>query len=829
MTDKMAFVCDEVTPEMIALDEMLATDDLTGVCPVGFDEEEWVEITREITIDPSKYRSPNYQPAPGSIPQSEPDPDDDTSDDLPPEPYGQDEAIAIDATLPCNTPFANCQAKNPLLCPYHGAKLIEADIKAGLAQAIPNAVVKVSAHKSGQAQGKNFSISIKVPASQKLAAEKALDDFLQQPGIKSKGMKDWDPRSNEWSDFYDVDLLQLNSAPQGGMANRAALANSIGQSLSPQQPSQQQTPQATPASQQTTATTPQQQSPNQMGTPAKSGHIFKTTYPTGPMTQPIQKNTGGWAPSQGVLNAIQTALGSAYNWKGLTWNKSFDKLNVAYPNPTMQQGQAIADSLGNGYVVQVRGKSGFTIYPANQMPAQSQQQTSQPVQQQSVPPPQQLATGMPTTTTVNGKSVNVDTVTSQTAGYIETQMSSVKEDEKWRKEAKKSGILNNKDSHQLKGLIEDKGLLLDKYNALKEKIDKKLISSMAEPIVRNIMDGLAVGIENKDKEILAIKEAVTVAAAPKTYMPTGAGAKEIMEQMKKMKAPFVCRMLSTYDNGLNRNLAHFRSMFENWMMNYGHRKHLDSNGKLTDQNWEMLRDLYKKSMADYFSRVKLYSFHHNANAILDSFVKFGGYAMTSSCRSKLINNFGMGNVKDEDKYFSTSCLDLAEDEIFSHSDTSDLAKSAAQNITGFGIEWRKDNAVVCYGMTNWYSKDQNGNCAGLMSSPEVTSMILTRGGGNNDPAAEFLLKLLETRKPIKVSQSIESAWRSKGYIGNSSHNECPYFTGCGLNGTGVPNARCIKALHFPSRKNFDSVSSQNLKWIKDNKIPCYISGKLQPI
>ena len=744
--EKMAFVCDEVTPEMIALDEMLATDDLTGVCPVGFDEEEWVEITREITIDPSKYRSPNYQPAPGSIPQSEPDPDDDTSDDLPPEPYGQDEAIALDATLPCNTTFANCQAKNPLLCPYHGAKLIEADIKAGLAQAIPNAVVKVSAHKGGQAKGKNFSISIKVPASQKLAAEKALDDFLQQPGIKSQGMKDWDPRSNEWSDFYDVDLLQLNSAPQGGMANRVALANSVGQSLNPQQPSQQQTPQPAPASQQTTATTPQQQSPNQMGTPAKSGHIFQTTY-----------------------------------------------------------------------------------YPANQTPAQPQQQTSQPVQHQSVPQPQQLATGMPTTTTVNGKSVNVDTVTSRTAGYIETQMSSVKEDEKWRKEAKKSGILNNKDSHQLKGLIEDKGLLLDKYNALKEKIDKKLISSMAEPIVRNIMDGLAVGIENKDKEILAIKEAVTVAAAPKTYMPAGAGAKEIMEQMKKMKAPFVCRMLSTYDNGLNRNLAHFRSMFENWMMNYGHRKHLDSNGKLTDQDWEMLRDLYKKSMADYFSRVKLYSFHYNANAILDSFVQYGGYAMTSSCRSKLINNFGMRNVKDEDKYFSTSCLDLAEGEIFSHSDTSDLAKSAAQNITGFGIEWRKDNAVVCYGMTNWYSKDLNGNCAGLMSSPEVTSMILTHGGGNNDPAAEFLLKLLETRKPIKVSQRIESAWRSKGYIGHSSHNECPYFTGCGLNGTGVPNARCIKALHFPSRKNFDSVSSKNLKWIKDNKIPCYISGKLQPI
>ena len=307
MTDKMAFVCDEVTPEMIALDEMLATDDLTDVCPVGFDEEEWVEITREITIDPSKYRSPNYQPAPGSIPQSEPDPDDDTSDDLPPEPYGQDEAIALDATLPCNTTFANCQAKNPLLCPYHGAKLIEADIKAGLAQAIPNAVVKVSAHKGGQAQGKNFSISIKVPASQKLAAEKALDDFLQQPGIKSQGMKDWDPRSNEWSDFYDVDLLQLNSTPQGGMANRAALTNSVGQPLSPQQPSQQQTtpaaqPAATttsgrPTSTQTTASKPAK--PAKKTTSKKSAKTQQSAAQQSQSAQQTLASTNGQQPVQG--------------------------------------------------------------------------------------------------------------------------------------------------------------------------------------------------------------------------------------------------------------------------------------------------------------------------------------------------------------------------------------------------------------------------------------------------------------------------------------------------------------------------------------------------
>lgn len=305
--EKMAFVCDEVTPEMIALDEMLATDDLTGVCPVGFDEEEWVEITREITIDPSKYRSPNYQPAPGSIPQSEPDPDDDTSDDLPPELYGQDEAIALDATLPCNTTFANCQAKNPLLCPYHGVKLIEADIKAGLAQTIPNAVVSVSANKGGQAQGKNFSISIKVPANQKLAAEKALDDFLQQPGIKGYGMKDWDPRSNEWYDFYDVDLLQLNSAPQGGMANRVALANSVGQSLNPQQPSQQQTaPAAQPAaattsgqsaSTQTPASKPAK--PTKKTTPKKSA---KTQQPAAQQSQSAQQTqaaTNGQQPIQG--------------------------------------------------------------------------------------------------------------------------------------------------------------------------------------------------------------------------------------------------------------------------------------------------------------------------------------------------------------------------------------------------------------------------------------------------------------------------------------------------------------------------------------------------
>ena len=758
MTDKMAFVCDEVTPEMIALDEMLATDDLTDVCPVGFDEEEWVEITREITIDPSKYRSPNYQPAPGSIPQSEPDPDDDTSDDLPPEPYGQDEAIALDATLPCNTTFANCQAKNPLLCPYHGAKLIEADIKAGLAQAIPNAVVKVSAHKGGQAQGKNFSISIKVPASQKLAAEKALDDFLQQPGIKSQGMKDWDPRSNEWSDFYDVDLLQLNSAPQGGMANRAALANSVGQSLNPQQPSQQQTPQTTPASQQTTATTPQQQSPNQMGTPAKSGHIFQTTYPTGPMTQPIQKNAGGWAPSQGALNALQTALGSAYNGKGLTWNKSFGKLNVACPNPTMQQGQAIADNLGNGYVVQVRGKSGFTIYPANQMPAQSQQKTSQPVQQQQTAPAQMS----------NGQQAIQ-------GGY--QPLSDVDDDRKFLTSMKGKAAAN--ELQDLEDLIDEKEQLIDQIDAT------KLAMSNGDPkdaqMYQSILDYAYGGLKDVDEQVVKAREDMDRKNTPQSWMVPGQNGKQTIANMQALGCKFIPDMLSGIDSHVDAALKQKKPVVERMI-----------GQKLTQQQYDKLCKDVHETMLDMFSKCEMKTYKSYSS--LSKFMGHKSYSMEFDIYSwhpQDKQDYGITSTQEKQQHFCATMV-VADDAYRCGQTTKRTMTGSYGNCA---IVWNSDKVVGAYIDRNWCGRHSNSyDQPSLISNPQLCSFVESSSSWSNR-TSQLIADVFKRGGPIKGASA---ATITKYLTPDGDHNECQMFLGGSRvkSEHGEDNLKCAKALEF---------------------------------
>lgn len=778
---KMAFVCDEVTPEMIALDEMLATDDLTDVCPVGFDEEEWVEITREITIDPSKYRSPNYQPAPGSIPQSEPDPDDDTSDDLPPEPYGQDEAIALDATLPCNTTFANCQAKNPLLCPYHGAKLIEADIKAGLAQAIPNAVVKVSAHKGSQAQGKNFSISIKVPASQKLAAEKALDDFLQQPGIKSQGMKDWDPRSNEWSDFYDVDLLQLNSAPQGGMANRAALANSVGQSLNPQQPSQQQTPQTTPASQQTTATTPQQQSPNQMGTPAKSGHIFQTTYPTGPMTQPIQKNAGGWAPSQGALNALQTALGSAYNGKGLTWNKSFSKLNVACPNPTMQQGQAIADNLGNGYVVQVRGKSGFTIYPANQMPAQSQQQTSQPVQQQQTAPAQMS----------NGQQAIQ-------GGY--QPLSDIADDRKFLTSMKGKAAAN--ELQDLEDLIDEKEQLIDQIDAT------KLAMSNGDPkdaqMYQGIIDYASGGLKDVDEKVLESKEALSNKYDSKECQPAGATCAQIKANLQAQGATFIPKALDSMETVMQGKMAACCRAFQNAGLT-------EASNPTT---WKKICDLVEKSLANYLTKAAIRSYCSGDSPDGYFFSNSTGrrYGNSTNHPGAYYNNYGGDLMTDN---YGVQSPKLKEFRLCaSATDPNRSAWDSGQSDwcdDGCAFTIRKSNTFCAF--TDYNTGGGHGSSwnASPISKPSILSIA-------HSPRkyVSWIRKMLQTGQPdMTYDRNAEERLTSNG------HNEIHAFCGCDMTKSSEKILAHIESLEYSDKNDADTVVQKHAAELKQYGVKVY--------
>ena len=249
------------------------------------DKDGYVTIRREVIVDPTQYRSPNYIPIPEGV---DPDTVHLPSDfQKPQKPISMSmgsmdeaihcqEAVAMDAakkpagpSVPCKTTFAQCQAKNPLLCPYHGSKLIEQDLTqqiraAGLANA--SVVVQPSPRKAEQAHGKGFLIEVKCLPKDKANAEKILDNLLAQPGFKTpqggslKGFYTGKGGSSSWQDFFDVDLLRANQAPQTQMEQNAAAANKAipqqTQAAAPS-PAPAPTPKPAPAPKQTTSSTQQ--------------------------------------------------------------------------------------------------------------------------------------------------------------------------------------------------------------------------------------------------------------------------------------------------------------------------------------------------------------------------------------------------------------------------------------------------------------------------------------------------------------------------------------------------------------------------------------------
>lgn len=782
MTDKMAFVCDEVTPEMIALDELLATDDLTGVCPVGLDEEQWVEITREITVDPAKYRSSNYQPDPNTIPANEPDPDDDENDDLPPDVYGQDEAVALDA-LPCNTPFGNCQAKNPLLCPYHGAKLIEADIKAGLAQTIPNAIVSVKAQKASQARGKNFSISIKVPASQKLAAEKALDDFLQQPGIKGQGMKDWDPRSNEWSDFYDVDLLQLNNAPQGGMANRAALANSVGQSLNPQQPSQQQSPASAPASQTAApAQTPPPVQPAQpaqsaqpaqaqqsTGTKAKNGQLFATANKTSQAMMPTPANgAGAFGVSLPFISSITNTLG--ISGTALTWNKGFTKMNVGCPNPTVQQGQALQDALGDSWEVKVNGTKGFTVVPAQPAPAAAKA-TSQTSSSSSGQQP--LA-----------------------GGY--QPLSDVADDRKFMTSMK--GKAGEDELQDLEDLIDEKEQLMEQIDAT------KMAMSNGDPkdaqMYQGILDYAAGGLKDVDEKVLEAKEALSNKYDSKECQPIGADCSKIKANLQAQGATFIPKALDGLDNVMKTKLAACQQSF--------------INAGLTEASnpatWAKIQELVSASLANYLTKAAIRSYTSgdspDAYFFSDSKGKYGNLSRPGSYYNDygddlMTDNYGIANPALREFRLCASATDP---------DKSAWASGQSDwTYGGCAFTIRKSNtfcSFIDFNTGGTYSRSYNSS---PISKPSILSL-----GHKPSSYVSWIRTMLQTGKP-----DLTYGRAKEQQLVHNGHNEVHAFCGCDKTSKSEPILAHIERLEYEAQSDAQTVVAKHAKELKSYDVKVF--------
>ena len=122
----------------------------------------------------------------------------------------------------CETTFAQCRAKNPLFCRYHGPKLLEADIK--------RAITATLASKNGKEGAYGFAISVtkdkdaKNPMTfrltvgcspkQKAVVENIIDQYFRNnPGITSKdGMHQIGDK--DYTREFDMDIMLADKPPK---------------------------------------------------------------------------------------------------------------------------------------------------------------------------------------------------------------------------------------------------------------------------------------------------------------------------------------------------------------------------------------------------------------------------------------------------------------------------------------------------------------------------------------------------------------------------------------------------------------------------------------
>ena len=115
----------------------------------------------------------------------------------------------------CQTTFAQCRAKNPLFCRFHGPKLLEADIKTAIKATVGNGCL-VSVTKDTNAKNKfTFRLTVGCPPSKKMMVEKMVHMYLtQNPGITS-ATEDWNLAGKHKQTLeFDMDILRADKPPE---------------------------------------------------------------------------------------------------------------------------------------------------------------------------------------------------------------------------------------------------------------------------------------------------------------------------------------------------------------------------------------------------------------------------------------------------------------------------------------------------------------------------------------------------------------------------------------------------------------------------------------
>lgn len=126
----------------------------------------------------------------------------------------------------CQTTFAQCRAKNPLFCRFHGPKLLEADIKTAIKSTVGSGcTVQVTKDKNSKNKF-TFRLTVGCPPSKKKMVEKMIHMYLtQNPGISSS-TEDWNlVGKHKQTKEFEMDILQADKPPKKDTNADQALAD----------------------------------------------------------------------------------------------------------------------------------------------------------------------------------------------------------------------------------------------------------------------------------------------------------------------------------------------------------------------------------------------------------------------------------------------------------------------------------------------------------------------------------------------------------------------------------------------------------------------------
>lgn len=173
--------------------------------------------------------------------------------------------------LTCKTTLAQCQAKNPMTCRYHGAQAIAMDIEAQLRSQGVNGKVTCELLAI---QGNMLSANATVvsPVKEKKQVEAALAQFFKLPGVKGD-IADLDKDGKIWQNMFEVDMLDPNAKARwvAGASSSATTA-----SATPSVPSPQVAPSQVPVT------------PAPTGTPPAPAATTAPTPPPAPKPRPTR-------------------------------------------------------------------------------------------------------------------------------------------------------------------------------------------------------------------------------------------------------------------------------------------------------------------------------------------------------------------------------------------------------------------------------------------------------------------------------------------------------------------------------------------------------------